>query len=109
MIDIQNLTLGQINEIKGLTTQSGSHPYRIGKNYFIRTVTYFFTGKLVEVHPFELVIEDVSWIPDTGRYSDSFKTGEHNEVEPVDGRVIVGRYSIIDFTEWNNPLPRKQK
>jgi len=110
VIDIENLTLKQINEINKLSKNCNKpHPYKIGQNYFIRTVTYFFTGKLVEVLDYEIVIEDAAWIPDTGRYSDSFKTGEHSEVEPIEGKLIIGRQAIIDCTEWNKPLPRKQK
>lgn len=110
MTDIQNLTLKQINEIKSLiNNKSDIHPYEIGRNYFIRTVTYFFTGKLISVYEYEIVLEDAAWIPDTGRYSDSFKTGNHAEVEPIDGKIIIGRQAIIDCTRWDKPLPRIQK
>lgn len=109
MIDIQNLTLKQINEINKMNNLSKDHPYEIGRNYFVRTVTYFFTGKLISVFEYEIVFEDAAWIPDTGRYSDSFKTGEHSEVEPVNGKLIIGRQAIIDCTEWDKSLPRKQK
>jgi hypothetical protein len=109
MIDISNLTLKQINEINNLQKNLNKpHPYKINQNYFIRTVTYFFTGKLIEVLEYEIVLEEAAWIPDTGRYSDSFKTGEHSEVEPVEGRLIIGRQSIIDCTEWQKSLPRNQ-
>ena len=86
-----------------------NHPYKIGQNYFVRTVTYFFTGRLVDVFQYELVFEDAAWIPDTGRYSDSFKTGQHAEVEPLEVPIIVGRLAIIDCTIWNKELPRIQK
>jgi len=109
MIDIQNLTLKQISEINKMANLSSSHPYVIGKNYFIRTVTHFFTGRLISVFEYELVMEDSAWIPDTGRYSDSFKTGQHSEVEPLEGKIIIGRHAIIDCIEWTKPLPREQK
>ena len=109
MIDIQDLTLKQLNEINKMKTYSKDHPYEIGKNYFIRTVTYFFTGKLISVFDYEIVLENAAWIPDTGRYADSFKSGEHLEVEPVEGKLIIGRQTIIDCTEWTRPLPRQQK
>lgn len=108
-IDIENLTLKQINEIKNLSDSKKSHPYKIGQNYFIRTVTYFLVGKLISVHEYELVIKDAAWIPETGRYSDSFKKGEFEEVEPLDGDIIIGRHAIIDCTEWTKDLPRTQK
>lgn len=57
-------------------------------------------GRLVAVGEHELVLEDASWIADTGRFSDALKTCEFNEVEPFpDGRVIIGRGSVIDAVE----------
>lgn len=111
MFDIENLTLKQINEIKNINSdyKLKPHPYIIGKNYFIRTVTYFFTGKLTNIYENELVLSDAAWIPDTGAYSNSFDTGIHEEVEPLNNPIIINRLSIIDVTEWLKDLPRKQK
>lgn len=108
MIDIENLTLKQINEIKNLNSSKG-HPYKIGQNYFIRTVTYFLTGKLINVFEYELVFSDAAWIADTGRFYNFIKDGEANEVEPIMGNVIIGRHAIIDCIEWTHSLPRGQK
>ena len=61
-----------------------------GKKYFIRTVTNYLTGRLVDVTDQELVIEDAAWVADTGRFSDALKKGKFSEVEPYpDGFVIV--------------------
>jgi hypothetical protein len=109
VIDIESLTLKQIKEIKNLSENKNNHPYIIGQNYFIRTITYFLVGNLVSVYEYELVIKDAAWIPETGRYSDSFKKGEFEEVEPLDGNIIIGRQSIIDCAQWTKELPRKQK
>ena len=74
--------------------------WQIGKIYLIRTVTMIDTGRLVAVGPAELVLEDAAWIADTGRFADALKSVKFNEVEPFpDGRVIVGRGSIIDAVE----------
>jgi len=84
-------------------------PWNIGANYLIRTVTMIDTGRLVEVTPMELVLEDAAWVADTGRFSDALKKSEFSEVEPFPaGRVIIGRGSIIDAVEISN-LPMKQK
>ena len=82
----------------------------IGKNYFMRTVTYALTGKLVEVSPTEIVLVDAAWIADTDRYADSMKSGEFREVEPYpDGQlVLVNRTAIVDATTIKT-LPREQK
>lgn len=71
--------------------------WEIGKNYLIRTVTMFNTGRLVAVGTHELVLEDAAWIPDTGQFSETLVSGEFSEVEMFPkGRVIVGRGAVID-------------
>ena len=90
--------------------KSKEHPYVVNADYFIRTVTFHYTGKLVEVYPTELVLVDAAWIADDGRFMQAVKDGSFNEVEPFpDGRVIIGRGSIIDATEIPFALPRSQK
>jgi len=85
------------------------HPYPVGKNVFIRTVTMAYTGKLLAVYPNELVLSDASWIADTGRFSNFLKTGEAGEVEPFPENAIVPRGAIVDVSEFNHNLPRKVK
>jgi len=87
------------------------HPYQVGKPYFIRTVTFYYTGLLKAVHEHELVLEDVAWIADTGRFSEALRTGSFNEVEPypADTEVIVNRGSIVDASVCGYPLPRDIK
>ena len=84
--------------------------FEIGKNYLIRTVTMFDTGKIVEVTDTEVVLEDAAWIADTGRFAASLKSCNFNEVEPFpDGaKVIVNRSAIIDAVEIAT-LPREVK
>lgn len=108
-MNINELTLGQIKEIKSMCGSkiSKPHPYKIGANYLIRTVTMIQTGRLVEVTDQELVLEDAAWIADTGRFSNALQKVQFEEVEPFpDGQVIVGRGSIIDATQINGTLPR---
>jgi hypothetical protein len=95
------------NEMK---TDSAAGPYKIGANYFIRTVTHHLTGKLVEVFCHELVLENAAWIADDGRFTQALESCEFMEVEmfPKHSRVIVGRGSLIDATEINS-LPTQQK
>ena len=87
------------------------HPYNVGANYFIRTVTHHYTGKLIAVYPTELVLVDAAWIADDGRFTQAVGSGAFNEVEPFpDGKeVIVGRGSVIDAVEIPFALPRSQK
>lgn len=87
------------------TTQA--HPYKLGKNYFVRTVTYHYTGKLVGVFEQELVLTECAWIADDGKFSDAMETGIYSEVEvyPKEARVAIGRGAILDAHVSKNPLP----
>lgn len=85
------------------------HPYQIGQGYFVRTVTMYFTGRLIAVYPQELVFEEAAWIADTGRFKQALETGSFNEVEPYPTQVIIGRGAIIDISPFALALPRKQK
>ena len=113
-MDTDELTLGQLKEIKNLMgggeCSNSGQPYKIGCAYFIRTVTHYLTGRVTAVTDKEIVLEDAAWIADTGRYADALKTGSLKEVEPYpDGPVIVGRGAVIDVAVWSHPLPREQK
>jgi len=84
------------------------HSYKIGRNYFLRTVTHAQTGQLVEVTAGELVIKDAAWIADTGRLTEALKTCEFAEVEMFPpGEVIINRGALIDAVEIKT-LPTKQ-
>lgn len=89
-----------------------SNPFMvIGTDYFIRTVTHYFTGRLVWVGDKEIVLEKVSWIADTGKFSEFVNGKTVNEVEPFpsNSTVIIGRGSIIDMTKRIGCLPLSVK
>jgi hypothetical protein len=112
-MNIDSLTIAEIKQINQLLKggEATLSPYKIGENYFIRTVTHFNTGKLIRVTSKELVLKDAAWIADTGRFMQAIKDGTLNEVEPYpDGEeVVVGRGAIVDAVIWRHPLPRTQK
>ena len=89
-------------------------PFQIGKQYFIRTGTYHSMGKLKAVKWKFLVLDDASWIPDSGRFTQFLERGELNEVEPIrcgsaNRIMFINIDFIADAFEWNHPLPDKQK
>lgn len=88
--------------------QSNVFPFKVGEQYFVRTVTYFQVGRLTEIVGNFLVFEDASWIADTGRFTDAIKSGNFNEVEPV-GVAIVNTAGIIDAFPFTASLPKEQK
>lgn len=110
-MDIDSLTIREIKHINSLLKPtSETHPYDVGKAYFIRTVTHHLTGRLIKVTSKELVLEDAAWIADDGRFHEALRDGKLNEVEPFpNGKVIVGRGALIDAVEWFHPLPRTVK
>lgn len=111
-MNIDELTIKQAKELSSLfgNTNNKPHPFKVGKNYLIRTVTMIDVGKLEAVYDQELVLSSAAWIAETDRWADCLKYGKLKEVEPFpDGEVIVGRGSIIDAVIWTNKLPREQK
>lgn len=100
----------QVEEKKsGIEYQNLDLPFKVGGAYFIRTVTYFATGRVKAIVGSFLVLEDAAWIADTGRFSDALAKGEMSEVEPVDTEMFVNVGSITDAFPWKHKLPREQK
>ncbi len=116
-MNIEEMTIGQAREIAALFSKTNApvaascgHPFVIGKNYFIRTVTHHYTGKLVNVFSGELLLETAAWIPDDGRFQGAVTKSDFAEVEPYghDQQVIIGRGSILDAVQITT-LPVSQK
>jgi len=84
-------------------------PLSVGKAVLIRTVTHYFTGRIVLVEASEIVLTEAAWIADTGRFHNALRDGSLNEVEPFVGPVSLNRAAVIDITEWKHPLPKRQK
>ena len=72
--------------------------FEIGKFYMIHTVTSFYKGRLLEVDDKEFVLNDCSWVADTGRFNefvlDDSKVSEE-EPFPKETKVIVARGALI--------------
>ena len=94
----------------GKVTVGGNEiPFVVGGKYFIRTVTYFATGRVAEVKGNFLVLEDAAWIADTGRFREAIMSGVLSEVEPVEVPMYLNINTITDAFEWSHELPRDQK
>jgi len=83
-------------------------PFEIGKSYFIRCVTYHTIGKVKAIVGDFLVLEQASWVADSGRFMQAIKEGTLSEVEPT-GDSIINMQSIVDAFPWVHQLPSKQK
>ena len=84
-------------------------PLTLGTPVFIRSVTYYYTGRIIGLTKEEILLADAAWIADTGRFGTALKTGDLNEVEPFRDVVSVARGSVVDVTRWPHRLPRMQK
>lgn len=118
--NIDNLTIGQLKEIQRIcgastTNQStGVSPIallRPGQKVFIRTVTLYYTGEIVQVTAGEIELKDAAWIADTKRFADFLKDGPQSgcEIEPYPDGVVLNRDVILDISAWRHALPRKQQ
>lgn len=109
MQQLIGVALQQMLNTQTSSKSNNNHPWEIGQNYCIRTVTMIQTGKLVSVSEQELVLEDAAWIADTARFHDFLKDpAKASEVEPFPNKVIIGRGSVIDASTIES-LPREQK
>jgi len=93
--------------------QTAEYPFEVGKQYFIRTVTYHSAGRVQAIVGSFLILEKGSWIADSGRFSNALKEGfeniENSEIEPYPGSWIVNIGSIVDACEYMHSLPVEQK
>ena len=103
-MDLDKLTIGELRQLVTLAQGLGmSAPpadvtaIPIGEAVLIRGVTLYYVGRVVAVTAQEIVLEDASWIGDTGRFSQALASGVLSEVEPYPaGRVVVGRGAVMD-------------
>ena len=82
--------------------------FEIGAAYFIRTVTYHITGRVVAIDGNFLILEDAAWVADSGRFAQAIAKGTLSEVEPV-GDAIVNQTAIVDAFPWPHALPKEQQ
>lgn len=80
----------------------------IGKNWFLRTVTYHCVGHVIARVGDFLEMENASWVADSGRFTQAITKGVLSEVEPV-GRYFVNLKAVCDFFPWKHDLPKEQK
>jgi len=85
--------------------------YAPGDKVFIRSVTNYYTGRVLRETATDIYLTDAAWIPSTGRFAAFLASGEPDECEPYpDGLVVrVPKGGIVDACEWRHDLPRKVK
>ena len=111
-INIDDLTIGQakalVKMIAGPVAEQvttavvpDASPWEIGAHYLIRTVTMHLSGTLIWIGEKELMIDNASWIADSGRFHKALIDPRNvfEEVEPFKEPVIVGRGAVVDATK----------
>lgn len=93
-------------------------PIQVGEVVFIRTVSFYYLGKIEEILTAEsgtvcpgLVLSSCSWVADTKRFGDYLAgkvTDYEVEVYP-EGPVFIASSPILDVCRWNNPLPTSSR
>jgi len=103
--EIQNITEKAITSADTI-----DHPFELGKSYLIRTVTMVDVGRVTKVTRHFIVMDNASWIADTGRFGECLKgPDEFKEIEPFPYQIYINLDSIIDATPWPFTLPTKSK
>lgn len=115
-MSFENLSVNDLfNLIKALKNESSVEDsfWKVGKNYFIRTVTHHYTGKLEGIANKELKFSTAAWIADDGRLSETLKNGFYSssaaEVEPYPNPILINRDCILDATVIDFKLPTEVK
>ena len=90
-------------ELSELLKMSKSDPQpalglEVGQQVFIRTVTYHYTGRVLDVVGGAVVLEKACWIADSGRYSEFIRSGEPEESEQYLNAVWISLATIVDWT-----------
>ena len=80
----------------------------VGEKFYFRTVTYHLVGKVTKRLGSFLVLEDCSWVADSGRFQQAILDGALSEVEPV-GRALINLDTVCDAFPWVHELPKEQK
>ena len=109
---IDELTIGEAKELAklfGEVKPATDHSYKEGTKYFIRTVTYHYTGRLERVTATDLVLSEAAWIAESARWAETLTTGKLSEVEPYPDSVIIPRAVVVDASVWTHELPREVK
>ena len=103
-----------LNEVIDGGKNNSEVPFEVGEAYFFRTVTYHTVAKVKKIVGNFLVLEEASWIADSGRFGEFINDGKvyestSSEVEPIEVPVIININSIVDAFVWHHKMPNKVK
>lgn len=110
----KELVASLINELIGSSpTISSDCPFEVGEAYFFRTVTYHTLGRVKKIVGNFLVLEEASWVADSGRFNEFINEGKIEnqsvEIEHLEINPVLSLTSVVDAFPWKFKLPNKTK
>lgn len=81
----------------------------MGESLFVRAIPFHYVGRLIAVDDEFLLLDDVSWVADSGRFHVALRDGDLSEVEPYPGKCLIARAAICDVSPWLHELPTEAK
>lgn len=78
------------------TPMPGIWPFAIGQAYLFRLATFSWSGIVVAGNADWILLDHAAWVPLTGRFNETTKNANFEEVEPVQGRAIISRGAVVD-------------
>ncbi len=102
-ININDMTIGQVREIAALLGLAAPTAHAtpatrlpIGQPVCIETVLGHYVGRLVAVDSLTYWLDEVAWIPSTGRYHLWAAGADPDEIEPLPAGVVgVERSQVL--------------
>lgn len=81
-----------------------------GQQYLFLTLTYYWTGRIVQLSPTEVVIDQAAQVFDIGELEQALAKGEVAlcQVLPGEVRVTLRRENTTAI-QWKGALPKKSK
>ena len=87
----------------------------IGKNYFARTVTDYWVGRVVSIDgPNTVTMEEFAWVPSTGRLGEFLATGGFQNDGPIANLEVEAapdgmrnQVTFVSIIDWPHKLFRK--
>lgn len=83
----------------------GSTVFEIGAEVFIKTVTYHYTGRIVDVSEGFVFLEEVAWIADSGRFTEFMK--EEKEPASFESELYGDRVVKLNIGSITEVVERK--
>jgi len=81
----------------------------VGNSYFFRTLTYHLIGTIRKKVGLFFVLDDASWVADSGRFMQAIQKGKLDEVEPTCNGHMINIEACVDIIPWKHNNPKGQK